>query len=413
VPDDLGVQWRARLRGRLTPPVVAAGRLLVAETDAHTVRALDAGAGTPLWRFTAGGRVDSPPTVHGSFVLFGAADGRVYCLRLADGREVWRLLAAPHDRRVAAFGQVESAWPVHGSVLVQRDAALNPPRPVAYLTAGRSSFLDGGIRVYGLDPRNGKVLHQNRLDGPRRDPFKDRGGAGYMDGAKSDLLVSDGADIYLFQERFRSDLKRVPAPMQKMRKEGGGHRIYPASPERGSSGRRLITTHGFLTDVDNEGKYWTYGNRWPGWSRKMGGVPAYGQLLVFDDGALYGVHVFTDNIRVRRGRTLGGKGQRLFARDPDAKKDRWSIFVPIRVRALVLAGGKLLLAGTPDAVPARDPLAAIEGRRGATLWTVSAVDGRKLAEHKLDAPPVFDGMIAANRRVYLSTLDGRITCLGR
>ncbi|MHC4202070.1 MAG: outer membrane protein assembly factor BamB family protein, partial [Planctomycetota bacterium] len=412
VPGGLALRWQTELRGRLTPPVAAGGRVLVAERDGHTVHALDAETGKPLWTFTAGGRVDSPPTVHGSLVLFGSADGRVYCLRLADGLEIWRFLAAPHDRRVGAFGQVESAWPVHGSVLVQRDATLEPPRAVAYVTAGRSSFLDGGIRLYALDPRAGEILHESRLDGPHSNPFKDRGGAGYMDGARSGLLTSDGADIYLFQERFRSDLARVPSPMKSWGKEGGGYRIYPSFEGRGSSGRRLITTHGFLADTDNEGKFWMYGDRWPGWNRKMSRIPAYGQLLVFDAAALYGVHVFTDNVRVRRGRTLGGKGQRLFARDHGAKRDRWSVFVPIRVRALVLARGKLVLAGPPDVVPPKDPMAAIEGRRGARLWVVSAADGRKLEEHKLDAVPVFDGMMAANGRVYVTALDGRVTCLG-
>ena len=425
VPDAVAPKWQAQLRGPLTPPVAAGGRVLVAEKDAHTVCALDGKTGKRLWRFTAGGRVDSPPTVHGDLVLFGSADGRVYCLRLSDGVEVWRFLAAPFDRRVTALGQVESAWPVHGSVLVQRDATQRPPRAVAYVTAGRSSFLDGGIRLYGLHPRTGEVLHQARLDGPHPDPFKDKGGAGYMDGSKSDLLTGDGADLYLFQERFGSDLRRHPAPMQNWGKEGGGYRVWPADPNRGSSGKHLITTHGFLSKADNEGKYWTYGNRWPGWDRKMGGIVT-GQLLVFDKRSLYGVHVFTGNIRVRRGRTLGGKGQRLFARDLEAKKgkgkskDRWSVFVPLRVGAMVLAGpstssgqGKTLyIAGPPDLVPATDPLAAIEGRRGAILWAVSASDGKKLCELKLAAPPVFDGMIAAGARLVVCTRDGRVTCLG-
>ena len=124
VPDDLLERWRFRLGGNLTPPVVAEGRLLVADKDTHTVHALDTRTGQPLWSYTAGGRVDSPPTVCGSLVLFGSADGWVYCLRAADGAEAWRFLAAPYDRRIAAFGQVESAWPVHGSVLVQQDKSI-------------------------------------------------------------------------------------------------------------------------------------------------------------------------------------------------------------------------------------------------------------------------------------------------
>jgi len=410
--DRLAEEWRARLDAGVTPPVVAGGLFLAAVKDTHTVHALDADSGKPVWRFTAGGRVDSPPTIHDGLVLFGCAGGRVYCLRLEDGREVWRFLAAPGDRRLAAFGQVESVWPVHGSVLVEQDRTVSPPRAVAYVTAGRSSFLDGGIRVYGLDPRKGDVLYQTSLEGPRPDPFKEKGTAGYKDGSKSGLLVSDGGDIFLFQERFRSDLTRVPAPMQNMGKEGGGFRIYPRFPERDSSGTRLITTHGFLDDNYNEGKYWTYGNRWPGWDRKMGRVRAYGQLLVFDEQALYGVHVFTESIRVRRGRTLGGKGERLFARDHGSKQDRWSVHVPIQVRAMVLADDKLFIAGPPDKFPDEDPLASIEGRLGAALWAVSAADGKRLSEHKLESLPIFDGMIAANGCLYVCTRDGEVICLG-
>ena len=69
------------------------------------------------WNFTTGGRVDSPPTVDKGRVVFGSADGCVYCLRATDGALAWRFRAAPHDLRLAAFEQIESVWPVHGSVL--------------------------------------------------------------------------------------------------------------------------------------------------------------------------------------------------------------------------------------------------------------------------------------------------------
>ena len=414
VPEHLERRWEVTLDGRVTPPVVAGGRLLVAEKDTHTVHALDADSGRKLWSYTAGARVDSPPTVHGPLVLFGSTDGWVYCLRASDGAEVWRFLAAPSDRRIAAFGQVESAWPVHGSVVVQEDVTANPPRTLVYFTAGRSSFLDGGIRVWALDPHTGEVVHQNCVSGPRPNPFEDTGMAGYMDGAKSDILVSDGVDLFLHQERLCGDLSRVKALMEKMGKEGGGFRVYPAFPDRGSDAKRLMATRGFLDDSYNEGTYWTYGQRWPGWDRKMRGVGAYGQLLVFDRRTLYGVHVFTDNIRVRRGFTPGGKGYRLFARDHDAKEDRWSVFVPVRVRAMVLAGEKLFIAGPPDVVPADDPLAAFEGRKVALLWAVSASNGQKLAEvQRLDALPAYDGLIAAAGHLFLTTTDSRVVCFGK
>ena len=51
--------------------------------------------------------------------------------RAADGKLVWRFRAAQADRRVIAYGQLESLWPVRGSVLVEDGAAL--------FAAGRSS----------------------------------------------------------------------------------------------------------------------------------------------------------------------------------------------------------------------------------------------------------------------------------
>jgi hypothetical protein len=53
-----------------------------------------------------------------------------------------------------------------------------------------------------------------------------------------------------------------------------------------------------------------------------------------------------------------------------------------------------------------------EGSEGALLWAVST-DGEKLAQHQLDSVPVHDGMAAANGRLYLSTTDGKVLCLGR
>ena len=402
--------WAAALTAPITPPVAADGRVVVAEKDTHSVVALDAAGGEVLWRYTAGGRIDSPPTIYRDAVLFGCADGWVYCLRMSDAAEVWRFRAAPQERRVLVYGQLESAWPVHGSVLVQSDTTADKPRTVAYVTAGRSSFLDGGIHLYGIDPITGKQLHHTFLDGPHPDPWKDKGTPGCMDGAKSDILVSDGADLYLFQERFAGNLTRIPAPIQNVMSHRGGQRDYQSFPERGSSGRHLIATGGLLDDTYNEGTYWNYSQRWPGWRRHLSGVP--GQILVFDEQTLFGVNVFTKGVRVRRGFTPGEKGFRLFARRHGAKKDTWSKFLPVNIRAMVLAGKNLFVAGAPDVVPDDDPLAAFEGRRGGALWTVSAADGQIAARTELDAPPAFDGLIAADGRLFLSTSDGRVLCFG-
>lgn len=96
------------------------------------------------------------------------------------------------------------------------------------------------------------------------------------------------------------------------------------------------------------------------------------------------------------------------------------------VRALVLAGETLFLAGPPDVVDLeqaflspKDPAiraqldeqaSLLPGKRGAHLWAVSAADGKKLAEYPLASGPVWDGMAAAGRRLFVSTVDGAVLC---
>jgi len=85
----------------------------------------------------------------------------------------------------------------------------------------------------------------------------------------------------------------------------------------------------------------------------------------------------------------------------------------MRIRAMVKAGDTLFVAGAPDVFDPKVPYAAFEGRKGAVLRGVSAVDGKKLSEYKLDSPPVFDGMIATNGRLFISTRDGWLLCMGK
>ena len=91
----------------------------------------------------------------------------------------------------------------------------------------------------------------------------------------------------------------------------------------------------------------------------------------------------------------------------------WFKWVPIRIRAMVAAKNALLVAGPPDVLEPDDPMASFDARSGGVLWVVSKTDGKTLAQYKLDSPPVFDGMAAADGRLYLSTRDGKVTCMAK
>ncbi len=410
VPVRLERLWQTDVGGQLTQPVVAEGRLVVADKDAHTVLCLDAATGRTVWSFTAGARVDSSPTLHRGRVLFGSTDGWLYCLRLTDGALVWRFRAAPQERRVVVFDQLESPWPVHGSVLVKDD--------VVYATAGRSSFLDGGIWVYGLSVETGEVLYQTHLQGPWPDVTRQPGRPFDMEGAQSDLLVTDGQDLYLGQLRFNTSLARLEAP-----------RITKLGDRK--VGLHLMSNAGFLDTTWYDRNFWMYSRRWPGYYFGYN-APKTGQILVFDETTTYGLHVF-DTRQGHAPRFWPGRdGYQLFAdwneNEPvlppteigREKGDgyhrslppKWIVRVPVRMKALVLAGDLLFGAGPPDVVPQDDPMAAFEGRLGARLWVVSTRDGRKLAEYELERPPVFDGLIAAGGRLYVALDNGRLVCLG-
>jgi outer membrane protein assembly factor BamB len=435
VPADVRPRWRVDLGGRLTAPVAVGDRVYVAARDAHTIHALEADTGKTVWTFVAGGRIDSPPTVHDGMVLFGSADGRVYCMRASDGELAWRFLAAPVDRRIGYFDQFESAWPVHGSILVHGG--------VAYATAGRSTYLDGGIRVYGLDPRTGEVLYRTTLRGPHRTVGVDRDLAFFIEGANSDVLVSEGDYLYMRQKKLTPQLEQIDIPILSSK---GAQDV----------GLHVFSTSGLLDDSWYNRTFWMYARRWPGF-QLANQAPKSGQLLVVDDEETFAVKVFTRR-NVHSPMFFPGKeGYLVFADkntnepqivgEPGSRKavewlpqsfiprngnpgldsnafgtdkmigytraepPRWARWVKIRARAMVKADKILFLAGAPDVLDKRDPYAALEGREGALLAAVSAEDGSPLAQVQLAQPPVFDGLIAAAGRLYASLEDGSLVCL--
>jgi hypothetical protein len=300
--------------------------------------------------------------------------------------------------------QVESAWPIHGSVLIQDG--------VVYAAAGRSSFLDGGIALCRLDARTGEKLSETAITSD----------------ALPDVLSSDGASVHLRHKRFDKQGVEQPANVP--------HLYSPA---------------GFLDDSWWHRTYWLFGaamrSGWGGWPIAGNQAPA-GRLLVLDDETVYGFgrfnqyhrngsHVGLGKIRyflyasagkaaavekTGRRKRRGGQGE-----EAGLVEARWSISLPLLARGMLLSGKTLFVAGPPDVLPRaseesaypyhaapaealREQEAALAGKRGGLLWAVSTVDGGKQAELLLDSPPAWDGLAAARGRLYMTTTDGRVRC---
>ncbi|UCE46975.1 MAG: PQQ-binding-like beta-propeller repeat protein, partial [Phycisphaerales bacterium] len=461
VPSDISASlrqaWQTEIGGRLSSLVSAGTRVFVASIDTHTVHALDTASGASLWSFTAGARVDSPPTVHGNLVIFGSRDGWVYCLRASDGKLVWRFLAAATERLLMSYGQLESVWPVNGSVLVQNNTV--------HFVAGRSLFLDGGMRFYRLDAASGRMLSVNVMDD--KDPETNRDlqklQAGWigltMPVALPDILSSDGERIYMRSQQFDLQGKRL--------------RIAPDIDvhHQGRQGAHLFSPVGFLDDTWMHRTYWMYGVTvtygWRMWFEGGRFAPA-GRILAFDDNTVYGFgrkpehyaqspimeyQLYAANLRPdedgparvlktekdiatkARDKREVGEGDKANwklrkqhpARELTAVGYQWRQEDPsLLARSMVLTNKILFVAGppnlvneekvwdNPDDVTLKERLAAQSeawrGEYGAVLRAVSASDGKLLAEYNLGEVPVFDGMICAGGRLYVALADGTIVC---
>jgi hypothetical protein len=98
----------------------------------------------------------------------------------------------------------------------------------------------------------------------------------------------------------------------------------------------------------------------------------------------------------------------------------------VMAKAMVLANDRLFIAGPRDVADEKalwgrsnekifqEKMAAqaawLKGRHGSIMQVYSKKSGEKLTEMKLPYLPAFDGLVAANGRLYMVTQCGSILC---
>jgi outer membrane protein assembly factor BamB len=428
VTDSLQQTWITTLSGRLSQPVAAHSMVFVSSIDEYTVHALDGKTGKQVWSVGVGSRVDSPPTVYRGLLVFGSADGYVHCLEAATGKLAWRFRAAPGEHLISYQERLESSWPVRGSVLVEKDTLC--------FTAGRNSYMDGGLYYYQMDPATGKVLATNLIR--HLDPVTgvqtgiERNGYAKFDseGVLSDILSSDGKSVFLKHMQF--DFSGEEEHREK---------IHERTPH-------LYSPGGFLGEHWYMRTYWLFGTQtkagYGGWGRKYSGSlygTPYGRIMCFNEDRIFSYgrlqtgpdpsgkkhdlyHLFS-SLKIYKPAVEGPTTIDLneFPKGiPVRKENFWSTpDFDLIVRAMALTPTYLVLAGPKDVAKRSEDemafenndeaLAAYTGKRGAELYLQSISDGKTIQKLSLPAMPVFDGLIVADKRVFVSLVDGTILSL--
>ncbi len=438
VGADITKSWQTKIGGKLSTMTAANGKLYVSAIDTHTVYALNADSGDKIWSYTTGGRVDSPPTIYNGLAVFGCADGWVYCLTAADGKLAWRYRAAPGDDKLVSYQQVESVWPLSGSILVKDG--------IAYCLAGRNMFVDGGMRLVRLDVLSGKPISETVLDD--KDPKTGKNLQTLMAGkavpvTNPDILSYDGKNIYMRSQKFDLSGKRVDIEVVK------GKESNQSGPDR-----HLFCPTGFLDDNWFHRSYYMYGvNAGEGHGEYNGPISTTqtGRLMVFDESRIYSffAHNVGNNINPRTYYSIYALDKDLSPPQAiapkNAKSKKQTKTSPKRARtpfrqiweyerpdflanAMVLAGRNLFMAGPPDVADEEKTYEYVfgaesdlhkqlrrqekvwQGSEGALLSVVSTKQGKQLAQYKLGAIPVWDGIIAAEGKLFLALQDGTVLC---
>ncbi len=383
------MKWSVDIGGALSQVIAVKDSLFTAEKDLHRVVCLSRADGKFKWRFSASGRIDSAPTYSNGRIVAGCRDGYVYCLNAENGALAWKFRAAPHDANIIAFSQLESAWPVHGSLIVRDDKV--------YCLAGRSSNLNGGMYLYVLHLKTGEAIQEKRLVLEKASTYEKH------ESLLADLLTVDGTNMYMRTISFPADdISRIQYS------KGATH-----GPTKGSP-TAIRPTSGFLDTSWFNTTVWGIGSM-------------MGQIMAYDDKNAFGLlatKVFRNSYK-HDVFNVGKSGYKLFCREmtnepaPAEKRrgkgkqavgDQWAVMVPVRGNSMLVSSDAVYLAGTRDIVDSNDPWGHVEGRKGAVLNVYSRNDGKKLSEQTLGAAPIFDGLSASGNNIYLVTEDGKINC---
>jgi len=177
-------------------PIIAQGRVFVANPNNDSVAAYDVQTGDLLWRDFNDAPVRSAPLFEDGKLFYGCDDGYLYCVDASDGTLQWRYNAAPANRPVRRHlgnGRLISMWPLRGGPVAEKGKI--------YFTAGLWPNL--GVAAHCVDMATGKALWTNEgisfINNVRMDHNRitkvGLSPMGYLSLAAGRLLVPNGRSL--------------------------------------------------------------------------------------------------------------------------------------------------------------------------------------------------------------------------
>ena len=342
-------------------PVIVGRVMLVGSSRADAVTAHDTRTGRELWRFHADGPVRFAPACAGDRAFVVSDDGHLYCLSLATGEVVWKFRGGPSERKILGNGRLISMWPARGAPVVAGGTV--------YFAASIWPFM--GVFIHALDAATGKLIWTNDGDGSlyikqphSADSFAGVAPQGPM-GVQGDyLFVPGGRSVPAVYHRKTGKL--VHFLLNENSKKGGGHTVAIAK-------ECFFNGTGVFQNATG---------------KALGELSA--QVVIVGD-TLYAI---------QSGELRSFDLARI---DPKATK-----FKPAQTGAVKLAGvANFIVAGNQVIAALKDRVVAIDLPLPADLVATSPVFAW---EHRIDGSAA--ALAVADDRLFVSTLEGRLLCLG-
>jgi outer membrane protein assembly factor BamB len=372
-PEDPRLQFDASYE-----PVIAGDTLFYGSSRNDSVTAIDLRSTRKLWRFYAEGPVRFAPLVHKGRVYFGADDGALYCLDAKSGELQWRFVAAPTGRKVIGSERVISVWPVRGGPL---------------LVDGRIHFTVGvwpfeGTFLYSVDPESGRVLGKEKVDDATGAAVEhdvitlnDLTPQGYLAANDSQLLIPQG----------RSTVATLD---WKTKKFGGySYGTHSVTNYHVSASDRLLF-HGAVTYDMQTKKQISSSTRTPVITEKVMYAAEGSAVVAFD----------MNDIKLVEKKDRRGKKTSV----PVLSK-LWSIPLTT-LRGVDAAAASKLLAADPLVIDLRAGQ-QLYGHQGGFVFAIDLSDAKQpKVSWKTNIEGNVSSMIAANGRLVVTTLDGKMNC---